>query len=318
MYPKNLGFITKDERTPTQAMNHALAEERMPRFAIPPTRSLSKGEKVMLTKAWADPGVVSQVGFVFPRFHQLTGSCVGAGGGQALFTLIAIQALLTDGATMAMIPWWPFSYGKSRLRMGDHGQGEGSLGSTFAEAIVKDGVVAATEQGLPQFKNEDGLVLTETLEMQWSDGDSDTVMRYDTIAKTHPMGAAAPCNTVADIHASIINGYPCSFACNNYIGNASIVGEGEDACVVGKWNGRGGHQQSVHAIWEHPNLGPLYGVMNNWPGSTYPKDPAGFPICGCWVKETDVTAAMHMGGEVYAFSHLSWFPAQPKVLDFLV
>jgi hypothetical protein len=314
-----LGFIRKQDRTAAQHRAHARAEAAMPRHHALPVPALAAGQKVCLYDAWKDPRVVKDVGFVFPRFHQLTGSCVGAGGGQALFSLIAVQRCLSTDPTVAFLPFWPFDYGRCRFNEGDHGQGEGAMGSSFADTVVKEGVIAATgpnaDPNLPPFQDSDGLVLTNSLEMQWSDGGSQTVAAHLGSAKAHPVGAAAPCRGPADVKAAILNGYPVTFACNNYIGHASVQGSGADAAVVGYWDGSGGHQQSVHAVWENPTLGTLYWVQNNWPGSTYPADPAGGPVCGCWVKEEKVAAAFRLDAEVYALSHLSWFPAQPDVMD---
>ena len=308
-----LGFITPSKRTQFQHDAHAQAVDKMLRRTALAVPNLKAGQKACLYDFWKDPRVVADVGFVFPRFHQLTGSCVGAGGGQALFSLIATQRCNPTSPTKAFIPFWPFDYGMCRANEGDRGQGEGAMGSSFADTVVKDGVIDASSQGLPAFTNNDGLVLTSHLEMQWSDGGSSLVNGWVPQGKVHPVGSAAACQSVADIKAAILNGYPVTFACDNYIGNAAVQGSGADAAVCGSWNGRGGHQQSVHAYWENPTLGPLYWAQNNWPGSTYPADPAGGPVCGCWVKEADVTRAFRLDAEVYALSHLAWFPAQPDI-----
>ena len=314
----NLGFIRKMDRTEKHWDRHFKAEGRMVNLSLPPVK-LANGEAIRLFDAWKHPDVVKDVGFVFPRFHQLTGSCVGAGGGQALFSLIATQRLLAANPTKAFIPFWPYDYGKCRYEEGDHGQGEGAMGSSFAQSVSSDGVIDATSQGLPQFQNNDGLVLTENLEMQWSDGGSSTVTKWDSTAKVHPVGSAAPCKTVDDIANAISNGYPVTFACDNYIGKASVQGSGKDACVVGYWDGSGGHQQSIHAVWMNSTLGRLFWAQNNWPGDTYPQDPAGGPVCGCWVTESHVQSALNnLDAEVYALSHLVWFPAQPSVPDKLI
>jgi hypothetical protein len=307
-----LGFVTKDARTVAQNIAHELHESRMSRFML--TVPNNAGPlNIRLFDAWKHPKVVQDVGFVFPRFHQLTGSCVGAGGGQALFTLIAMQRLLATDPTVAFLPFWPFDYGRCRSNEGDRGQGEGAMGSSFADTIVKEGVIDAKTQGLPAFTNNDGLVLTSKQEMQWSDGNSSLVTQYLPAARVHPMGTSAPLNDTAGMKAAIINGFPGSFACDYYIGNASVQGSGANAAVVGHWDGRGGHQQSFHGYWDNPDLGPLFWIQNNWPGSTYPADPSGGPTCGCWVTEANVTKAFGYNSEVYAFSHLNWFPAQPDV-----
>lgn len=314
-----LGFITKDQRTEEQHAAHAAAEAKMhPRLALA-VPQLKAGQKIRLTGFWRDPRVVQEVGFIFPRFHQLTGSCVGAGGGQALFSLVATQRCNPTSPTKAFIPFWPFDYGRCRFNEGDRGQGEGAMGSSFAETVVKEGVISAAEAGLPSFTQADGLVLTERLEMQWSDGASSTVTKYLEAARVHPVGSAAVCRNAGEIRAALANGYPVTFACDRYIGHGSIQGSGADAVVVGKWDSNGGHQQSVHDYFEHPTLGPLYWVQNNWPKESYPQDPQeGSPECGTWVKEADVDAALRYNAEVYALSHLTWFPAQPDLFSWQV
>jgi hypothetical protein len=315
-----LGFITVADRTQPQHDAHAAALAGMAplaQYALP-VPQLAPGQKVCLYDAWKAPEVVADVGFVFDRIHQLTGSCVWAGGTNALFSTIAMQRLVADNPTTTFLPFTLHNYALSRHYMGDDGQGEGSMGSTFAKSLGGDGVrdwPKDGSDGLPQYSHEDGISVTERDEMRWSSVRNSQVDQVLTTSRQHLVGSAAPCSSAGDIRAAILNGYGVSFACNNYIGDAHVQGEGENACVVGYWNGRGGHQQSVHAFWEHPTLGPLYWAQNNWPGNTYPKDPAGGPVCGCWVTEAHVEQAMRLDGEVFALSHLAWFPAQPRVLD---
>src|SRR4029077_2117925 len=183
--------------------------------------------------------------FSFPRLHQWTESCPGSGGGNALMTLICVQRVISDAPTKAFVPFWPFDYGRCRYNEGDRGQGEGAMGSSFADTLVKEGVIDAATAGLPAFQNNDGMVLTSSLEMQWSNGASSTVTQYLTAAKVHPLGSAAAVSDIDGLKAGILNGYPATFACDRYIGNASIQGSGANARVVGRWNGNGGHQQYV-------------------------------------------------------------------------
>lgn len=310
----NLGWIPPSERTKDQHDAHHASVARMARFAMR-DRQLAKGDKIILSDFWTKPEVVQDTGVAFDRspFHQTTGSCVGAGGGNALYTLIAVQRCLSEGATVAFVPWWPFSYGRCRFNEGDRGQGEGAMGSSFADTIVKEGVLAATEKGLPQFQNDDGYTLSEHTELAWSDGGSRLVTDYLDEARPHPLGTAAELRSTNDIKNAIINGYPGPFACDRYIGEASVRGD----AVVGKWDSSGGHQQWFFGYWEHPDLGPLFAIGNNWHRDVYPKDPGGLPLVCCWVREADVAAAFRYQAEVYAFSHLNWFPAQPKILDWL-
>jgi len=313
--PGPLGWIEPKDRTPAVWAAHARATAMMARFADSALPLPTGPVRVLLTEAFKARQVVADVGLTFQRFRQLTGSCVGAGGGSALFTLIAVQRLLATHPTKAFIPWWPFDYGRSRFRLGDTRPGEGSLGSMFAEAVTKDGVMSAAEPGLPTFDSADGLAITERQEMEWSDGDSPSVMKWLDTAKQHPLGTAAEMSRPLDMKAAVINGYPGTFACDRFIGNARVQGSGANARVVGKWDGNGGHQQWFAGYEDNPELGPLYAIGNNWARETYPMDPGGLPPCCCWVKEADVAAAFRYHAEVYAFSHLSWFPAQPEMVS---
>ena len=314
-----LGWIEPKDRDSTLEHAHQTIQASMPKFVVSnlPVPSLAKGDKVSLTKAWSDPNVVKEIGFVFPRFHQLTGSCVGAGGGQALFTLIAVQRTIAASPTIAKLPYWPLNYGRSRALAGMRGRGEGSMGSFFAKAC-QEGVVDALNPDAKQFATfqmNDGLVITSQEEMNWSDGNSNLVMQNVPLAKFHPLGTASELTSVQDIKACILNGYPCTFACDRYIGHGSVKGSTDDTKgVFGKWDSNGGHQQSVHDYWEHPDFGPSYLVLNNWPASSYPTLP-NQPVCSTWVLEADVQAAFNYHSEVYGLSHLNWFPAQPDILD---
>lgn len=318
--PGPLGWIEPANRTTAQHAAHARAVAAMPRFAIPGAPDIPKGAKIVLSDFWNKAEVVADTGLTLDRspFHQLTGSCVGAGGGNALFTLMAVQRCLSQGATRAFVPFWPFSYGRCRYNEGDRGQGEGAMGASFAETVVKEGVLSASETGLPAFSQSDGLVLTNRLELQWSDGGSRLVSDFLDEARPHPLGSAAEMRGPGDMIAAVANGYPGTFACSRYIGHASVQGSGANAAVVGEWDGSGGHQQWFFGYWDNPELGPLVAVGNNWPRGTYPKDPGGLPLVCCWVKVPKVERAFGFDAEVYAFSHLNWFPAQPAVLDWLI
>lgn len=318
-----LGWIEPAARTQDQTDAHAKALAAMPRFAIGPgaATTLQKGEKLMLTDFWKDPEVVADVGFEFDGFHQLTGSCVGASAGNAIFTLAAVQRNLTSGATRAFCPWWPFFYGRTRYNEGDRGQGEGAIDSVMGETLRHEGVFDINQAGLPKFQTDDGLYLTSKLELQWSDGGR-IDPKWGQVAKEFPVGGAAPLSNPGEIVTAIINGYPVLYGCSNYIGNGSIKGSGDLAYVRGVYDGRGGHSTCFLGAWNHPNDGMLYLYSNQWPVGTYPKDPAGAGRCCCWTPESEVDKVFNRfggdGGETMALSHLNYFPAQPAVVNWVV
>lgn len=311
-----LGFIRVQDRTPEQQDAHEEATLLMMAYLLPVPK-LAKGDSIRLFDFWKHPVVVADVGLTFTRIHQITGSCVWAGGTNAVFSTIAVQRLAADSPTKAFLPFTLQNYGMSRHYMGDDGAGEGSMGSTFAKSLTTDGIRDwAPDAGLPTYTTSDGISVAKGVEMAWSSYRDADISKVLQMSKQHLFGSAAECTTTDQIAAMIANGYGVSFACDRFIGNGEIVGDGKDACVMGKWDSRGGHQESIHAVWEHPTLGRLFWVQNNWPGDTYPIDPAGGPVCGVWVLDDDVTAALEYNAEVYGLSHLNWFPAQPRVLDY--
>ena len=313
-----LGFIEPKDRTQDQHDAHARALAKQVAFGLAPP---SVGPvKVMLTDFWKNPTVIADAGMEFTGFHQLTGSCVGASAGNAIFTLAAVQRLLAENPTKAFIPWWPFPYGRTRYNEGDRGQGEGAVDSVMGQTLHGEGVFEITQTGLPQFKTDDGFYLTSSLEYQWSDG-ARIDPKWGAIAKANPVGGVAPLSSPADIKAAILNGYPVLDGCSMYCGNGSIAGSGDNAYVRGHYDGRGGHSTCFLGYWDHPNDGPLYLYSNQWPSSTYPKDPAGAGRCCVWMPESEVQKLFSQlggdGGETMALSHLNYFPAQPDLLNYI-
>ena len=317
--PGPLGFIVPAVRTPEQQRAHQFASRGfLPRHGLT-APDLPRGTKVILTDLWSHPDVVADLGRPFIRELQNTGSCVKVGGTNALRVSIASQRVAGESPTRAFEPFCWHNYAMSRHYFGDDGEGEGSMGSTFAKSLQEDGVRDWPQDAgdaLPDYTHTgDHINITGQQEMRWSSYRNPEVQKMLAATREHKLGAAAACNSPAEIKAAVTNGYGVAFACNNYIGDASVQGSGDGAAVVGYWNGRGGHQQWVFGYWEHPSLGPLYAVGNNWSDGTYPKDPGGLPLCCCWVTEKRVEDALRLDAEVYAYSRLNWFPAQPKILD---
>lgn len=306
-----LGWIEPALRTKEQHDAVAVAQSRFTNFALA-RPALPKGTKIILSDFWTKPEVIADCGGVtFTGFHQLTGSCVGVSDGDAVFTLSAVQRMLSTNPTKAFIPWWPTSYGRSRALAGFRGQGEGSIDSIMGKVMIDEGVDDTPQHA---FDTADGFVIPSSVEMAWSDGNSSLVTSRIPATKQFPLGGMAPIYDTDGIAASIINGYPILDGCNNYVGHGSIV----NGRVQGRYDARGGHSTTVLGYWEHENDGPLYLYHNQWPGSTYPKDPAGGPRCSVWLPEVEMAKLFRnggSGGETMSLSHLNYHPAQPKVLD---
>lgn len=237
-------------------------------------------------------------------------NCVGAGGGNCVFTLACVEVVRLQDPEQALVPFWLYPYGRSRYRGGMRGRGEGSLGSTFADAIREDGVVPATDPGLPPFSQREGLVWGESAELQWSDGesaDANVVAR----AKRFVVKSTAPCRDHTQVRAAIQNYFPCTAACSLFVspGGARVT----DGVCLGRLDSRGGHQTSILGWMKHPRLGDLYLYANQW-GFVYPQCPTGAPRIAAWITAADMDRECSEG-EVYAFSQFNGFPGQPKLLN---
>ncbi len=319
----NYGWIPPSERNELQAEAHDDALRRMPKFAIlgDPGYSIPINTKVLLTDSWKSTAVVAKLGMPFTGWHQYTGSCVGVGFGNAAFTLAATDVLLRGDREDLIIPFWPMNYGRSRLLMGERGPGEGSLGSCIARSAKEDGLVSWTFPGLPKYFTPDGFTLGDNgdnssrTEYQWSDG---TRIPANVIEEGHKhlVRTAAPLQSVDDLVAANMNGYPVAGACMHFCppNGAKITND----VLLGNYSGTGGHQMSYHGVYNHPELGLLIWNQNTWGLNAYGStpDPAGGPRGGCWQKAADVDRMMKSrDAEFYAFSQYDGYPAQ-NLTDF--
>lgn len=312
-----LGFIEPEFRTQQQYDAHVIAVSRMMADPGLTPVTLAKGEKVILSNFFNKQEVIADMGMKFPGFRQLTGSCVGVTLGGIIALHSAIQRMIADAPTKAFIPWWPFTYGRTRYNEGDRGQGEGAVSSVAGDTLDKEGTFARSEvPSLPEWDTRDGLALTSKLEYSWSDGGSSLVKEHLPLGATHTSNAKSIVRTVDQIVTGIANGYPTANGCAYYIGSGSIRGEGADAYVRGTYGPRGGHETHFAGAWHHPNDGLLLGYINTWEALTYPRDPAGLPRCSLWVPADDVQMKLNAGwngiadGEAWMVSHIDYFPAQ--------
>jgi hypothetical protein len=185
--------------------------------------------------------------------------------------------------------------------------------------LVNEGYFDITAPGLPAFTQmgADGFWLSKAIELQWS---NNVAQQWKDLAKPQAGLTKGSISDISGIRQAIINGYGVIDGCSMYIGSGTIAGSGDNTYVSGHYNGNGGHSTCWLGYWDHPNDGPLYLYSNQWPTSTYPKDPAGAGRCCVWAKETEAAKSFRMGannGETFAVSALPWFPAQPKVQQVL-
>ena len=314
--PQTLGgWIPFQERTLAQSRAHEDAVGSMPRFGIM-GRANEAATKVCLFDFWKHPDTVSALGFAFPGVHQITGSCVGAGGGNVAFTLAAVEVIRLGEPERIIVPFWLLPYGRSRFYLGDRRPGEGSTGSTFARAAREDGFLDARDSRLPTFQNSDGLVWGQSVELSWSDGDESQTTSLLPESRKHLVGTTAQCNSADEVRAAIQNGYPCTCA-SSWGGRMQCRVTGSPEVLLNEHVTTWQHQMSVQAFWEHPSLGELYWIQNQWGLRAHGADPAGGPAGGFWILRKDMDWICRHG-EVFAFSQFQGFPGQPRLLDWLI
>lgn len=296
-----------------EVRHHAL--KSMPRFTIDGVKRDDPTE-VLLYKSWSHPKVVEANGFAFEGIHQLTGSCVGAGGGTCVSTLGFTDAVLRGDAEEPLVVFWLLSYGRSRFYLGDRSPGEGSTGSTFAKAAREDGFLPFNRQGLPQPQNTDMLIWGAQVEMSWSDGDAQQTMSLLDSSRKHLVKTTAQCQSADDVRDAIRNGYPCTCA-SMYAHDGGRV-QGTPAVLLARRQGQWSHQMSIVAWMLHPQFGELFYLMNQWGKKAHGSDPYGAPAGGVWITKADMDWICRDEREVYTFSGLFGFPAREVKLDFYV
>lgn len=317
MFVPPLGYVPPADLDAPALDLHFGIVSTLPKFAMPPTPKLA-AEKVVLTELWSHPKVVAALGFAFPGCHQNSGSCVGCGGGNGIFTTITTDALRRGDPERILVPGWLRPYGRSRELIGWTTPGSGSTGAAFAKAIL-EGVPDGKTAGMPQPELRDGLEFSERTEIAWSS------------VRSHPKnvineGLRHPVKTVSaslrsadECRDALTNLFPVLFANSYYVGRARVVDEANPV-AVGEFDSFGPHQVSLQGWWLHPKLGELFLMVNQWPASVYPKDPGGGPRCSCWVTKESLDrrfrAKDRFGNpdvEAYPLSGYEGYPAANDV-----
>jgi hypothetical protein len=314
--PFPLGWIPFAARTAQMDALHAAALATMPNQFRLAGAAPDPGPKVYLKNLWTEKDVVAAIGFAFPGVHQITGSCVGAGFANVCFTLGSYEVLRQNDAEQIVLPFWLYDYGISRMLIGETTEGEGSLGSAIAEAARTYGVIDQREPGLPVPQNSDGLVWGQQTEMTWSNGKR-IASSWVQLGKKHLIKTTAPCKSAADVRTAIRNGYPVTMAIDDFVnpGTERQQGTGENAAVIGAPNANGGHQTSILAVWDNPELGPLFWYQNQWGLRVYKQDPSTGWADGVWMTEKTVDQwCRGRDSEFFAYSQFDGFPAQYVML----
>lgn len=313
----DFGWIPEEVRTDAEQQAHCETVQLMPRFLITgtPNSDVNDADKVNLTTTWKHPDVIKANNGEFTGTHQLTGSCVGAGGGNMWSTLAFVDVLVRGDDEVPKVCFWLLPYGRSRYYLGDRSPGEGSTGSTFAKAAIEDGCVEFDRAGLPQPTKDDGWVWGRSAEMKFSDGDNPDTMALLPESRKYLIKTAAKCRDHNDVREAIKNGYPCTVASMYAHDGGRVQGTGANACLLARRSGSWSHQMSILAWWKHPQFGEIFWLMNQWGLRAHGICPTGMPPGGVWITASDVDWICR--DEAYAFSGNNGFPAPPKPLEWI-
>jgi hypothetical protein len=306
----NFGWVPPENRDEDAHAGDHSARVKMPRFAISgtPNRSVYETDKALLCDLWKHPDVVKANEQEFTGVHQISGSCVGAGGGNAWMTLACVEAIRLSEPELPKVPFWLLPYGRSRYYCGMKTPGEGSLGSCFARAAIEDGTLPYDQSGLPQPSDRaDGWVWGRAVELKWSDGDAKPTLDLLPSSRKYLIRTAAQCRSADDVREAIVNGYPCTAASMYAHDGGRVQGSGKDACLLARRSGSWSHQMSVQAWWLHPQFGELFWLHNQWGLRAHGVCPTGMPPGGVWITKSDMDWICR--DEVFALSGNNGFPA---------
>lgn len=300
----DFGWVPPEQRSDEQHEADAAALSRMPRFEVFGKGPFEDADKVDLTQLWRHPAVVAALGFPYPGTHQLTGSCVGAGSGNVVASVNFVEVLKFGDPEKVILPFYPYHYGRGRLKSGMGGRGEGSSGSGQAEAIRTDGVLDnLSHPDLPKPTNSDALVWGGSVEMAWSAGGQSPCKDWLDKGRVHPIKTVAPLRSAGDVRQALVNLFPVT--CASMYGHTPRI---ESGVLLGRRGPQWSHQMSIHAWWKHPALGPIYWLHNQWGLDAHGRCPTGMPGGGVWILESDVEWICRTG-EVFAFSGMDGYPA---------
>jgi hypothetical protein len=217
------------------------------------------------------------------------------------------------------LPFPYATYGVGREIAGMNGRGSGSFGSAQAKACSHDefGMLPVDYAHAPQPSIVGNWAKwTESQELNWSHPREWPISRSQIEPDARKFGfhKIARARTALDVKQGLAQGYGVTIASMYGSTRMQVQGSGDNAVLVADWNTRWAHQMSVFGYWEHPQLGDLWPIQNQWGTSVHPRCPQLEPlgITGAfWMRGSDFDKIIRSeSNEVFLHSSTGGFPIQ--------
>jgi len=233
------------------------------------------------------------------NYPQEIGDCVSFGAKNAVEYVQCTEILMGGEPEKFKAMFPPYLYGTGRVFVGG-GQinGDGSLGSWMAEAIIKFGAIPTDADGCPKYSG--------SVARKWGNNPGPP-SQFVTLGKQHPVKKAAQITSWDALVTAICNGYPCTVASNQGF-EMEARSDGFHA-ASGSW----AHQMCIIGV-DDTYTTPYAIVLNNW-GDVHGRleafDGSGELPVGVLRVKKKVIQNMIDAGETFAYSNFDGFEEQP-------
>lgn len=245
-------------------------------------------------------GKVANSGLHIPTWKQESGDCVSMGWANALAYRMAFQIAMEQRNEVLKIPFPPYMYGISRVKIGNRqlGRSAGSVGAWAAQGSIRYGVLPIEEAEKLGYK------YSGRLADQWGfAGPPDKTIEF---ASKFRIRTVSQVTTWEDVRDALTHGYPVTVASN-------VGFDGQFIDVDGKrWGtaaGRWGHQMCFIGVEDRAGRTKGAYVINSWGADAHPRPLNDEPPGGFWVKWQDVQRMVQQG-DSWAYSDFDGFPAE--------
>ncbi len=280
-----------------EAKNQWATMQNDPAFVPFPTFGYQASRRMMLYEVTR-----KVLGKDTENYAQQIGDCVSFGMKNAIEYLQCCEILSGGELQTFRKVFPPYLYGTGRVFVGG-GRigGDGSLGSWQAAAVIKYGVLASDESGVPGYSG--------SLARQWGRNPGPP-QEFVSLAKVHPVQSAAKINNWDEFVQAICNGYPCTIASD--VG-FTMEARGDFHEMSGSW----AHQMCGIGV-DDEHTEPYAIIVNSW-GDAHGrlkdlKTGEDLPV-GCLRVRKKAIERMISQQEVFAISQLTWFEEQRELIE---